>query len=147
MANKALYSLLENENVIFELNIDNATRDDEADIAAVGFVKKIIGLIPIIGSRSTNGVFVVTNMRCLVALQEKAFCSEERVFWSFPRQALNGCSGYSKSRKCCCSSFDISIGISVGVTNVALEIETNDIKNDDQAQALVAKLLELSQQK
>lgn len=150
MAQKPLYTLVENEKVIFELNIDDATRSDDTAAAVAGLFKTVIGLIPVIGPMVANkkkiGVFVVTNMRCLVAVQGKACCQEERAFWSFPRKALNGCSGYDKSKTCCCSSFTISIGITVGTTNTQLEIETSDIKNDEQAQALVAKIAELAQQ-
>lgn len=150
MAKQPLYTLIENEKVILELNIDNASRSDDAAAAVSGLFKSVIGVIPVIGpmvaSKKKVGVFVVTNMRCLIAVQGRSGCSEERAFWSFPRKALNGCGGYDKSKICCCSSFDISIGITIGTTNTQLEIETSDIKNDEQAQALVAKIAELAQQ-
>lgn len=153
MAKEALYTLVENEKVIFELNITNATRDDRAAAAVAGLIKSILP-----GGKKGNddghGVFVVTNMRCFVALQKKSglccFSEEERFFWTFPLKALNGYNGYSSTQSkflCCCkeSDFSIDIGMYYGTDKFTLSVHTDDIKNHEEAQAIVAKLVELAQ--
>ena len=49
MAQKPLYTLVENEKVIFELNIDYAERSDDVTKAVAGFLKSVFSLIPVIG--------------------------------------------------------------------------------------------------
>ena len=153
MAKQALYTLMENEEVVFELNID-AFETDEGKDGLLGIVSGLLEDIPIIGMLSNNkkneGVFVVTNMRCIVATKgENRFfgcsCVENRNFVMYPRSALNGCNGYEKSRKLCCAGFSISIGVTVGCANETLTVGTNDIETDEQAQAVVAKLATLVQ--
>lgn len=149
MAKEALYTLLENEKVIFELKIANATRNDMTSTAVAGMIKSILP-----GGEKQNaggsGIFVVTNMRCFVALQRKSggccFAHEDRFFWSFPLKALNGCNGYdsSQSSRCCCCKSS-SFSISIGINKFTLRVYTNEIKNHEQAQAVVAKLSELAQ--
>ena len=155
MAQETLYSLVENEKVIFELNIKDASRDDkkEAIASAAGFIKSLFAP----KDDGTHGVFVVTNMRCFVALQKKiglwwffCFSHEERVFWTFPLKALNGYNGYSSTQNklcCCCKTadFTIDVGMYYGTDKFTLTVNTDDIKNHEQAQAIVAKLVELAQ--
>lgn len=153
MAKKALYTLMENEEVIFELNIDQFEMESKNE----GLLEKVtdlLGDLPIVSmvlgnNRNAAGVFVVTNMRCFVVTMcaKGLFCNcyEDRNFFMFPRTALNGCNGYEKSRKLCCSGFSISVGITVGASNETLTIVTNDIDTDEQAQAVVAKLATLIQ--
>lgn len=153
MAKKALYTLMEDEEVIFELNIDNFETESENG-GLLGMVTELLGLgaIPIgsmLFKRKATGVFVVTNMRCfVVTISERGLfcnCCEDRNFFMFPRTALNGCNGYEKSRKLCCAGFSISVGITVGASNETLTIVTDDIDTDEQAQAVVAKLATLIQ--
>ena len=154
MAKEALYTLLENEKVIFELNITDAMRTDAAT-AVAGMLKAIIpGRGD--GNKGGVGVFVVTNMRCFVALQRKSGClccfsHEERFFWSFPLKALNGSNGYNSSQGaiclCCCKSanFSIDIGMTCGTSTFNVSVYPTNIKNHEQAQSIVAKLAELAQ--
>ena len=160
MAKQSLYALMEDEKVVFELNIDSFEMDEERGGLLGGILnllnlQDLLDIIPILNISNSNkkraGIFVVTNMRCIVAtISEYKFldccsCCEDREFAMFPLSALNGCNGYEKSRKCCCSGFSISVGLTVGASNETLTIKTNDIHTDEQAQAVVAKLATLVQ--
>lgn len=143
MSKEALYTLLEGENVIFELNHAGANRSDQDDVA----LKALKHLLN--SKQTTVGVFVLTNMRCIVAIQtESGICcasSESRSFWTFPLESLNGMNGYTSTQAtvCCCS--DIDFTIEIGIKNFVLKINTQDVKNHEQAQALVAKITEVAQ--
>lgn len=151
----ALYVLAPEEELIFELNIDNASlKEDDKD--SNGILDLIENLLPMLGKpASGEGMFVVTNSRCIVVLRKKTrsflgFCrSEERLFWTFPRHAITEWHSYEKASRTCCwcctgQGFDITIGLDGKEAN-SLTIHSKDITSDEEAQALISLLIELSQ--
>ena len=162
-----LYTLLPGEEVIFELQIDQAQRSG-GDVTSFLtnlflFLLSLIRSTPIVGDiinyifrDRRGGVFVITNMRCLVCLLTTTGCTKkekQRVVWSFPQKSLNESVAYEKSfsRKClvCIKThFTIEVGLTVGNERdwLKLGINQNNIKTDEEALAIVAKIAEIGQQ-
>lgn len=153
--------LADGEEVLFELNIEEPTRDDEGDAVAAVLnifhaITSLFSIFSCCSKKSASAVLYITNMRCVVAtLPDK--CSflgigkNEKFFWSFPREALNGNNSFkfSSSLLCCCgcSSASLSLGLSVGKgTDFSISFTTNDIHTVGQAEKVLAKFHQLSQQ-
>ena len=155
----SVYQLVEGEEVIFELNIEEPSRSDESSPAEA--ILNIAENIPIIGNllgsqSGAAGVLVITNMRCFITSypEEQSCCGFGRskgFFWSFPREALNGSNSFEFSSKtiCCCgcNSVTITLGLSIGKgDDFTISFETNDIETREQAEMVLAKFHQLSQQ-
>lgn len=161
MAKQALYALSEGENVIFELNIDDFKKPETP-----GLMGKLIDMLEasplyqlIFGAYKAEGVFVFTNARCFICVKRtrRGFVGftkdESRDYITFPRKAITEWNCYEKAYShkwwglcaCCCatSRFDISIGLDG--KDEPLTFTTHDIKTDEEAQAVIAKIVELSQ--
>ena len=161
MAKQALYALSEGEKVIFELNIDDFAKPEKT-----GFFGALIDTLgefaplwsqleeAIFGAWKPEGILVFTNARCFISIRKTrrgAFGitkEEKRDYITFPRKAITEWNSYEKdySRKCCCcatSKFVISIGLDG--KDEPLTFTTHEIKTDEEAQAVIAKIVELSQ--
>ena len=144
MANDA-YNLAPGEETFFELEINNPSRSDADN--PIEFVANIIkALLPCCNKAAA--LLVVTNMRILVTTNPTCCGSEDKFFWSFPRTALNGNNSFSMTagQFSCCDKYVFSIGISFGLSSdFNLCFETDNVRSIDQAQALIAKFFQLSQ--
>ncbi len=157
MEKEPLYTLSENEKVIFELNIISATRSDQAVGAAIFSLLALFSSILPKKKSESSGVFVITNMRCFIAMENKqsnccCFSRTNRFFWTFPLKSLNGFNGYTTGdaiKICCCDccapTFNFNIGIDYGASKFKVSVCTDDVDKHEEAQAIVAKLCELAQ--
>lgn len=161
-----LYTLAPNEEILFELNIDYVSlcgEEKENIISALlgiatGIITKIVKTIfPCCCKKPGEGILVVTNSRCLIVYREKTryflgFTGyETRNFWTFPRRAITEWHSYEKSASTfcwCCTrqEFLITIGIDDEDGQFdKLTFGSYDITSDEEAQALISKLIEVSQ--
>lgn len=152
-----LYVLAPGEEVIFELSIDNSSLTDPDQKGGIlGFIHS---LIPDFLScrRKGQGVFVVTNTRCIIAMKSgtnSCLCcgqkSEVRRFYSFPRWALTESLRYTKVSQTCCwcctkEGYTLYIGVDNDEWDNEINIFSREITSDVEAQALISALIEISQ--
>ena len=163
---EAMYALAPNEELIFELNIDEVSLKEESEGGAIGALlnsllegvtNMVKSIFPCLCKKPGEGVFVVTNSRCMIVYREKVRGlfgfnkHEERRFWTFPRRAITERHSYAKSAhtSCwCCSSqnFVITIGLDSDEVDISeFTICSHDITSDLEAQSLISTLIELSQ--
>lgn len=150
-----LYTLAPNEEVLFEVNIDYVSVT-EAEEEANFLANLLKSLLPSGGAKTGDGVFVVTNTRLLIVFKNSSrgfmgfYSDESRNFWSIPRRALTEWHSYEKAAKtvCCCTKQHFLITIGLDDANGLfdeLTFGSYDITSDEEAQALIAKLIEVSQ--
>ena len=72
--------------------------------------------------------------------------SGNKFFWSYPRTALNGDNSFTMiAGGCsCCDAYTFEIGLDLRTTS-SISFGTPDVRSIEQAQALIAKIFQLSQ--
>lgn len=161
-----MYVLAPNEKLIFELNIDEVSLKATESAGIIGeligqatsFITNILKTIfPSCCQKPGEGLFVVTNSRCLIVFREKirGFMgfnkSEIRNFLTFPRDVISEWHSYEKvsNTSCwCCTGERFKITMDIyGAEHDLKRISfcSHDITSDEEAQALISTLIELSQ--
>lgn len=152
----SMYTLSPGEEVVFELNIDEVSVSSPNKGGIFGLISSLRSDLLPIGQKKGIGVFVVTNTRCMIVMRDKQaqccnFCKNEEIFFqSFPRWALTENHKYQKVSKTCCwcctkNGFEITIGVKNKYWDDEITIFSHDITSDEEAQALISLLIELSQ--
>ena len=138
------YVLAPGEEVILELNIEAPFRGTNNVVKFGAVLAKL--LFSSCAKSKAPAVLVVTNMRVLVTNRPECCGSRNRFFWSYPRTALNGDNSFAMIAGCCscCDSYTFTIGLKLRTTE-SISFDTPDVRSVEQAQALIAKLFQLSQ--
>lgn len=165
-AQDPMYVLAPNEELIFELNIDEISLKVKEEAGFIGellgqitgFIRKAIKtVLPCCCKKPGEGIFVVTNSRCMIVFREKVrgffgFNKHEvRNFWTFPREAITEWHSYEKLSNTfcwCCTQQEFMISMDIDGDDHDLDrisFCSHDITTDEEAQALISTLIELSQ--
>ena len=150
-----LYTVAENETVLFELECTEF--EEMQNTGLFGFIhriitkiKSILRNIPIIKCCCpVKSLLVVTDKRLIIITKTSGFlgCSEKRSFQTVPVKALTGWNSYSKSRLCCFKNVRFYVDLlNSAKESKLLVFATDQVTNDEVAQAIISKISELTQQ-
>lgn len=148
-----LYTVAENETVLFELECTEF--EEMQNTGFFGFInlvitkiKVLLRNIPIIKCCCpVKSLLVVTDKRFIIITKKSGFfgCSENRSFKTIPVKALTGWNSYSKIRICCLNNFRFYVNlINSARESILLVFTSNQVTNDEVAQAIISKINELT---
>ena len=139
----ANYVLAPEEQVIFELNIEAPSKGDDG---VVSIAQNLLKTFLPVCQKKTAAILVFTNMRILITNRESCCGDKNKFFWTFPRTALNGDNSFSMiAGGCsCCDTYTFNLGLDLRTTT-SISFGTPDVRSVEQAQALIAKIFQLSQ--